>query len=469
LKRRNIVIPALAMIVASLFFQSAPMRAVTLPLYATIVIGVLFFARLAPAGRPAPVVDIGSWYLLAAIVYTVLPLIVYIVLGLQYTVLNDNRLLALQPSPFEVGRIAWMYVVHLGAFAGAYLAVRSTTLESIPRPEPVSQSRFAIGLIVWVTTALVTTVMTYRLGPSTYESSIVAIGSLPLVVRQTLKLADGIGTVAAIVTAVALLSRSRRWRLLIWAWPLFHLLVAFQTGGSRTGAVVALSICTLLYHLMVRPLSTRAALIGGSIAVIGFLALGSYRTYRQLSQTSVASIQADGGEFESLFANAIDLDARVRSGQVTGVSAELYVSDLVAPIPSQVLPFKKVDLSEWYASRFYPAQLEKGSGFAFGVIPQSIIGFGWFDLVWRGALLGLLFARLHAYFSRNGQRLWVTVLYLWAIVFCYQSFRSSSFALWPMFVQQFLPALVLMECARAILVSASLRVTSARTSLATAD
>ena len=71
-----------------------------------------------------------------------------------------------------------------------------------------------------------------------------------------------------------------------------------------------------------------------------------------------------------------------------------YVSGLTAAIPSQVLPFEKIDRPAWYLSTFYPIFGDAGGGFACGAISQALVGFGLIELVLRGALVGFVFARV---------------------------------------------------------------------------
>jgi hypothetical protein len=106
------------------------------------------------------------------------------------------------------------------------------------------------------------------------------------------------------------------------------------------------------------------------------------------------------------------------------------------------VPFEKLNLANWYVSTFHTEYAERGGGFAFGVVPQSLIGAGWLDLIVRGLLVGFVFARFDRMVQAERVRLWKFAAYLWLITNCYITFRSTTLALVPVFVYRFVPALL---------------------------
>ena len=48
----------------------------------------------------------------------------------------------------------------------------------------------------------------------------------------------------------------------------------------------------------------------------------------------------------------------------------------------------------------------------FDPIGQAIIGFGWTELIFRGALLGFIFAKARAWYLRKSADFWRTLFYL---------------------------------------------------------
>jgi hypothetical protein len=151
---------------------------------------------------------------------------------------------------------------------------------------------------------------------------------------------------------------------------------------------------------------------------------GFIRTFGTESVGAFSFI-AGASEFESHFGTGFDIVRRKSLGSLPPVPLQLFVSDFLALIPSQILPFPKYTGASWYMN-ILNAQ-SSGYGLTFGAIAESIVGFGWPDLAIRGALMGAVFALLHRWYIRRSASFWVTVVYVYLVVNSYNSFRSSSF------------------------------------------
>ena len=85
---------------------------------------------------------------------------------------------------------------------------------------------------------------------------------------------------------------------------------------------------------------------------------------------------------------------------------------------------------------------ETGIGVMFGVMAQAAIGWGWIELILRGAVLGLLFALLHRWYVRQAAQFWPTLFYLFLAVWTYYTFRATTFRFVYFVIYQFLPVMV---------------------------
>jgi oligosaccharide repeat unit polymerase len=428
---------------------------VLLPLFTACILLAGLLVYLASVTGTTPVAEVGAWYAIAATVYLFLPLTVFFALGMVFLPTNDGRLFAMQPDPADVARIGWMYVVHIASFCVAYVITRGMKRASHRHYERTSRRTLTLAVTLSIGLTVVLLVMRLMLPkPESYTGSYAAVAALPLGIRQALKFMNGVNFVLTIVILVTGFQQYKRWRGLIVLWLGFQFAIML-VDGSRTPLVFSFCACVLLYHAMVKPIRARRATILAVGGLVTFLALGVLRSYRGSESGSDFLFGLSGGEFEALFANAVDIDRRRSTNDIEGAPPGAYLADLVAPIPSQLLPFEKVDLADWYVSRFYPVAKEEGQGFAFGVIAQSLVGYGWWELALRGFLLGVLFAKLHSFYRRHSHRLWAIVFYVWLTVNAYQSFRSTSLSLWSSFVQQFIPALIIVEGLGAVFWQAS--------------
>ena len=421
------------------------MRPVALPMAVGALIAVGFFTILSARSKTAPIAEIGTTFVAAVTVYLVVPLAVYMALGGTYTIVNDNRLLQIQPSPSEVAGVGWLYVAFLGSFAAVYLLVRGRAEPSRIGVRVVSRDRLAIMAALYLVFSLLTFMIVAPLASDSYEGGYAAVAALPLAMRQFMKLWEGWSILLTMGLRIWLFQDFARRKWIIAAWLLYDLILAASSLGSRTGAAISLVSSVLLYHLLVRPVRVRTALAGAFVGLAGFLALGVARAYGGVGALGQGSSGIAGGEFESLFGNVIDLQHRLASGEVGSLPLGFHLADILAPFPSQILPFEKYDPSVWYMNTFFPEAAERGGGLAFGVIAQSVVGLGWIELVLRGVVLGYAFATLHRYFSRHSGRFWALVMYVWMTMWCYQSFRNQSFILLTYILQWFLPLVLVVE------------------------
>src|SRR5437588_11332669 len=93
----------------------------------------------------------------------------------------------------------------------------------------------------------------------------------------------------------------------------------------------------------------------------------------------------------------------------------------------------------------------------FGVMAQAVVGLGWIEVVLRAALLGVLAAAFHRWFTRNAHRFWVTLLYLYVTIWIYYTFRATSFWLFHSVVYEFLPVMLVVSLLAVILQRVSSR------------
>ena len=123
-------------------------------------------------------------------------------------------------------------------------------------------------------------------------------------------------------------------------------------------------------------------------------------------------------------------------------------AEFVQLIPQQMYPVKKIDPSLWYLEVIGDSS---GSGLMFGVMGQAAVGFGIWELVLRGGLLGFILARIHRwYFLKRSSSFSATLFYVWLCINVYYTFRGSTFSLVTPVVYQLMPVLFLIQLAGAV-------------------
>jgi hypothetical protein len=204
-----------------------------------------------------------------------------------------------------------------------------------------------------------------------------------------------------------------------------------------------------LYHRLVRPLPVvRAAVLVGAL-LGGALVYGMARDVGGGLQTvsqSQSSPWATMNEFQALYGMAYDLHARKAAGVLGPVPWQIYANDVIMLIPSQFLPFTKVD-----PCMGYPQMDGIGLGCVLGVITYAVVGLDWLELVVRGLALGLLFAVIHRWYSRHHASYWATMFYLCLCLWSYYTFRGSTFYFLYNVVYRFLPLLIAVRVMQIVL------------------
>ena len=438
---------ALLLVAASAFLWlscGADARQVVMPLLALIDILALFLLALWARTRTTPL-EVGTLCAAAIFLYAAIPLINYICSGYQWTIVSDERLFHSNMTPAELGGFSWLNVVYLGAFTGAYLLFRGWVTGTphgifhAPNSKSVAVLlTLAAILIAFFTILQVLTGV--KMSASYAEAGEVMqnIQRLPYVVEQiSTHLFEVLFTVK-ITIAVLLVTRfeQKLYRFLLLGWLLLEVILSVTRMGSRSEMVLLLLSVILVYHWWVKPLKTAVFLPISAVFLTAFLLLGIVRSMNQdrthltpaeMLATARANPTAVAGmtnEFQTLFATAYDLNQRKRSG-LLAVPWQLYISDFYMMIPKQMLPFTKIDPSQWYLEVI--GQQDTGVGYMFGVLSQAVIGWGWLELLLRGVVLGYLFAKLHRWFIHHGSAFETTIIYTWLCVWSHYTYRSTTF------------------------------------------
>jgi oligosaccharide repeat unit polymerase len=422
---------------------------VIVPVLATIAVELVFLKAVRRRAGRTEFFEIGVFFSLVVMVYSLLPSLSYVVNGLSYSPFGDGRLFAAQPTPNEVAPIYWLYFLFLAAFTATYWARRGHNRLAQYSPPTVDNRIFWILVIAYLTLRLffVFVRVHYSIAePETYGETYLLFKDLPLVVQQLANHLSGMVLTLQLAIMVFMVLNYRQYKLLIFFWIGAEFLsLAFLQIGARSGLFVLLLVFLASYHVAVRRLTKRLVAIVGISALLLFLALGVVRSVQNSSLDEGINLLASSNEFDAVFANAYDIRELKAQGRTSEIFPRFYVGDFLNLIPQQISPFQKLDVAAWYVESFYPSLAAKGGGLAFGVIPESIVGFGWFDVLCRGVVIGWSFAAIYRYlFARTGS-FWMYCFYLWITVLSYQVFRAGTFVLVPRAIYQFLTVVIIVR------------------------
>lgn len=426
------------------------LRDVAIPLVMLLNTAVWFLLILARQDGAPPILEIGPLCAGFTLLYAAYPLAGYLLAGGAWTAMTDSRLQQWTPDARELGAFAWRYVVYLAAFAVAYLAVRWRS-----RMPAIGVRRLSGGetfVIVWVMLAILTyftglwVLFGVSYNPSYEDVRLGLIGvprDLPLPLQQVSHNLHGILMLLKLCGVAILLQH--------WGSPLAKTALALWLGievmatalrmGARTDTLFLLLAALFLYHRLVRPLTFRLVAAAGSVLVVSALSYGVVRDFRHSSgPASTGAYWTAANEFQVLMATAFDLHKRQETDALGTVPWQVQLNEPLMVIPSQLLPFPKIDPSEWYLRQIGldPARI----GLMFGVMSQAVVGMDWIELIIRGLLLGCIFAAIHRMYVRNASSFWWTIFYLYLCLWSYYTVRAATFYFVYFVLYRFIPTLI---------------------------
>jgi hypothetical protein len=419
---------------------------VLLPIITATVIAGAFLFSLRRIG-PISYLEIGVVYTGVVYLYGIYAPLRYVLNGYSYAPWTEARILACDPSPGQLARVTWWYVLYLLCFCAAYLLVRPRV--EVTRVVVKKTPDLAMFVVIAVLLAAIRVLMAglglvYDIHATSYIEEYAVIQRLPHLVRQIVSWYLGSEQTLQMLFVLALLCHYRRTRWLLFAilgaWTVMKL---SQTGGRANLFFLFVAVATS-YALLVRRLRLRTVLLAAVAGLVASLVLGVLRSDREAAMDP-AGVTHSNTEFEVIFGNAVDLAYLQHAERAFVGHPTLYLADIAAVVPQQFVPFLKTSAAEWYAGTYYTIYYNAGGGLAFGVVSESIVGHGWPDLIWRGALIGLLLALLQRRMMRNPVPFWFLLVYVWTTVWCYQTVRNTTFGLLMPFLQRVIVPFIAVE------------------------
>ena len=434
-----------------LLFLEPSVRILAAPAMAVAVTSTVFMMVLWTRDGSPPVFEAGTLCMLAISVYGTLPMVGFIMMDGQWDRFSDGRLFAYPFVASELAAFGWRYAVYAVSFAATYLLVRGRTAvrtTAFVFPKAATQTA-----VIVVFAALYVCKIVLKLGygydPDDFDytdptAALAKTQGQPYFIQQIAhNLLSALFVVQLAVIVLLLAHWRKRWcRYVLVVWIGTEVLSTAIRLGSRGRVVLLLISAGILYHRLVKRLSFRTLAIGGSLLLSGFLLLGAIRVVQpgDAMQQRAGHVLTAGNEFQGLFTTAFDIHKRKEAGEIRSVPWQVFYSDFYLPIPSQLLPFEKIDPSSWYIDLI--GQTGAGVGYMFGVMSQAAVGFDWIELVARGALLALCLALLHRWYVRRALRFWPTLLYLFVSIWAYYTFRASTFYFVYFVIYHFVPVLI---------------------------
>jgi hypothetical protein len=404
-------------------------------------------------GQPQPL-DLGIFFAWVASAYGALPLLGIALAGWDIGAVQDYRLGSAVPEEATVARVGLMYLAFLVGFASVYGVLQSgshTSMAARGAGRPSHRDFWiAIALLVFIQATM--QVSRAALGieqGEDYLATYLEFAGQPLIVQQLIGVLSASELSATILVIVVVLARNPRWHVWLGVLILLQIGAAIAGGGSRSLAFSCALAYIVARSIYDRRLRFSFVVIAGAFGLALFLLAGLIRQSGFGADVSGLYL-LQGGEFLSIFYNSVDLSERLGELDNPALRAGIYAVDLLRLVPRQIVGELKLDPAAFYVSTFYPEFSEAGGGLAFGAIAESTIGFGAVEALVRGVILGSVYALV-----RNGcligqMSVLKAFIYTWFVVLSYQAIRDTTFSVFPRFLFQVVPLLIVLRALGAL-------------------
>jgi len=192
-------------------------------------------------------------------------------------------------------------------------------------------------------------------------------------------------------------------------WCLFPIIFGicaydvFMSHGSRIQALFVIIQAMIFYSYICKPIATKNVLFVSLFVVLIFTGIEIFRLATSDFSDVIADSYALAGEFSTLFYPEIYLFELRESGSMPTFDLGLYFKDFFELIPFLNIP--GVNPMTWFWENFHPEA--PVAPFTLGPISDSAMFGGNYSIPVRGALLGLVLGAIKTMFERNAN--WISL------------------------------------------------------------
>jgi len=265
---------------------SGDQRTALMPLLGLCAVSGPFWICLAHRDRKPPLFELGSFCMLATVVYGGIPLVWYILSGAEFSALSHERLYAMNPTAAEFAQIGWMYVAYALVLGVAYLGLRDRRPAPVDVPLISAQPEFVVLVFFFFCFQLIFLMLGVLYGVQSntaYDESLyasyAAYSQLPLAARQFVDWAHAVAVVVncALVTILTSRWRSPVWRLMLLGWIVMSVVTYLISPGGRFLLVSMIMTALLAYDRSVRRIRIGRALGALGVLFAAFIVAGALR------------------------------------------------------------------------------------------------------------------------------------------------------------------------------------------------
>lgn len=416
------------------------------PLLATFAVFSIFSYLLKLRVQTAIFGEIGFIYLAFALAYTILPAITLLKTDFIIPPGYDGAINSiLTPLPADFGAHFWRHVLFISGVALGYLAVRGGSLPIKPLNDSSTNGN---GRIVAVMIAIVgfciVSVMLLSSPVSTYYEHYTRFDHLSWPLRRLVYVGLIFKSGGYFVLLALLFSDYRRYRLFIFiVIPALCAYESIYSFGSRIEALTILLASVGFYHYRVTPISIKKGMMYLVALAFLFSVVELIRASDNSLEDARYSVSEQGlkqaSEFGAVYYTGFHLYAERAQGTLPPRNWQMFFYEFLSLIP--FIDHTEHHPQYWYARHFFPEAVVPPQ--TMGVIADSAIWGGEFDLFVRSLINGAVFAFLTRWFLLRREKWWALTIYIYCYATCIMTLKYSVFYQLTPLTKIILPTLVL--------------------------
>jgi hypothetical protein len=390
--------------------------------------------------------EIGFIYLALAMAYTILPAITFLMLDLDLPSGFDSlNFSVLSPQPEELGTHFWRHVLFISGVAVGYLAVRGGAM---PQTLPNEKTKYGNAQIIAIMIALIgcsILLVTLLSSPvTTYLEHYTRFDHLSWTLRRLVYLCLIFKSGGYFVLLALMFSQYRRYRMLIFiVVPLLCAYEIIYSFGSRIETLTILLAFVGFYHFRVNPISLKKGILYLFALAVLFSGVEIIRSSNNdlaaAHDTLVTQGIKSASEFGAIYYTSFHLYAERSKGTIPPRDWQMFFYEFISLIP--FLDHNEYNPQYWYAKHYFPkAEVPPQT---MGVIADSAIWGGEFDLLVRSIINGAIFALLMRWFLRRREKWWALTIYIYCYATCIMTLKYSVLYHLTPLVRIILPTLLL--------------------------
>jgi hypothetical protein len=432
--------------VATAFFNYEQMTVIN-PLLASCSLFSIFCYLLWRRTKAYLFGEIGFIYVFLALAYTVSPAVKILLLDFNLPIDFDGLNFAvLSPKPAEIANHFWRHVIFVFGISAGYLIIRGGTVAFVTSQNEcdIKDVGWVIMIISFAMGGCILVVSLFLPIATTYIEHYTRFDNLSPFMRKVVEVCWNFKTGAYFVLLALMFSQYKKYKWLIFFMvAVFCIFEVVYSLGSRIVSFTIIMAVLGFYHFRVSPFSLKKSSLMLAIIAIVFSFIGLVRHFDYSFEDAQHNIFQKNDiramEFEAVFCTGFHLYFERENNTLPPRDWRMFFNDIISVIP--FVDHITFNPQYWYARNYF--QKAEVPPTTMGVLADSALWGGEFDLIFRSFINGAFFAFLVRWFLARKDKWWALVIYVYCFATSIMTLKYSILYQLSPLIRTLLPPLIL--------------------------